>query len=318
MLFYARVGSIVRAWVFAIIIFATEMCTCEQSGKVRVKKRVLFRREKSSSKRRSTSVSRTALHPSENSFALSARDATWLDLRSRRSTQASTLRGRGSALSVDGNDNVLFDFCSAISCGSSPGWWEVELGGRFDVVTVQVVRRAFPKGDPARRAHFDEQSGPFSIQVDDHLCAENQQIVLPPDALQTTSPAKLTRDINCTGTGSKVKLMKPRFPHADSLVICEVKVKATLSRNWTLLSNTRICEHHFWLRSRMNSLIRSECTSADSNSSLKACQLCCYTDLNCHTIDYFTESNICMRYRGFCVENETVPAYHGGVSYALD
>eukprot|EP00927_Polykrikos_kofoidii_P032436 TRINITY_DN27636_c0_g1_i1.p1 TRINITY_DN27636_c0_g1~~TRINITY_DN27636_c0_g1_i1.p1 ORF type:complete len:305 (+),score=4.17 TRINITY_DN27636_c0_g1_i1:60-917(+) len=283
-------------------IFATEMITIDHSGKVHghsgkvsSEKRSFLRRETLWSKRRKrrsggSSVLKSTPDPSQPGADLSAQDAPWLDLRGRKAIQSDTYSKRGAAFAIDGKDNVDMNRCCCIpSASASASWWEVDLGGYYHIAALQVLRRAF-----------------------------EEMVPLPTDEPKTTTPEKLKKEIRCESTGRKIKLRKSSGSKVNALQICEVKVRATLVRTWTLVSHKGVCEHYFFLRDRLQSSIRSRCQDNDSNLTLEGCKNCCYRDAKCRTIDYYQDSKVCLRYSARCFNNMTSPTHHGGLSYSLD
>eukprot|EP00927_Polykrikos_kofoidii_P079700 TRINITY_DN7650_c0_g1_i5.p1 TRINITY_DN7650_c0_g1~~TRINITY_DN7650_c0_g1_i5.p1 ORF type:complete len:345 (-),score=30.05 TRINITY_DN7650_c0_g1_i5:34-1068(-) len=330
------------ALIFAVMcvmpVLSTEMITIDHSGQVSRQRRSFVRRETPSSKRHGrelasskrrtrSSTGRELASPKRRARSytgISALKSTldpsqtgadlWLDLRGRAVNQSSTLYQNHARLAADGKDGVRWNSCSATRI---PGWWEVDLGGRYEVAAVHVLRRAW-EDKKGKQLQIDSQAGPFSIYVDQQQCAEKETIPLPAGDLVTEDPEKLSKEIPCKSTGRKIKLMKQPGARGGEFCVCEVKVKATLVRNWALISNNSICEQHFWLRDRMKSQIRSECENDDSNETLAGCKKCCFQDSKCHAIDYYEDSKVCMRYGSRCFKNMTSPAHHGGSSYSLD
>eukprot|EP00927_Polykrikos_kofoidii_P059444 TRINITY_DN54597_c0_g1_i1.p1 TRINITY_DN54597_c0_g1~~TRINITY_DN54597_c0_g1_i1.p1 ORF type:complete len:949 (-),score=129.16 TRINITY_DN54597_c0_g1_i1:309-3155(-) len=148
---------------------------------------------------RKVSVVQQRMLPSEEEDEEKEAPATWLELKGMTATQVSTAKFQGgfAAAAVD-----LQQKSCTLTQVVDGAWWQVNLGGEFQVKTVAVIGSNTSQND----------SNPLQIMVDGHACA-----------LQKSPRATFATEISCGRNGSVVRLIGQK---KAALSLCEVKVQA--------------------------------------------------------------------------------------------
>eukprot|EP00927_Polykrikos_kofoidii_P033095 TRINITY_DN28024_c0_g1_i2.p1 TRINITY_DN28024_c0_g1~~TRINITY_DN28024_c0_g1_i2.p1 ORF type:complete len:314 (-),score=17.94 TRINITY_DN28024_c0_g1_i2:360-1301(-) len=223
---------------------------------------------------------------------------SWLRLTGKEVKQSSTgwrgLPGRAIDGITDGRYGM--DGCTHTKTASNGSWWEIHLGYEAQVTKVQVVTRS------VESRSYNDNISPFSLSVGNKSCASAQRVTFE----QQGKP----KEIRCESKGSTVKINGPA-----PMVLCDVKIRVAAAESWKIISESRVCEGHWWLRDRLGSVLKQDC--GNDEGTLDACKYCCLQDKQCAAIDWYAKTKVCLRYHSACTAEQTSSGHDGGSSHAI-
>eukprot|EP00927_Polykrikos_kofoidii_P010291 TRINITY_DN14352_c0_g6_i1.p1 TRINITY_DN14352_c0_g6~~TRINITY_DN14352_c0_g6_i1.p1 ORF type:complete len:327 (-),score=38.07 TRINITY_DN14352_c0_g6_i1:18-998(-) len=218
-------------------------------------------------------------------------NASWIELKGKKTFQAYTSHGGASSRAVDGSSkNGWFENSCAGGAGSQTAFWEIDLEKNYSITHISLLRED----------KNIQNISPFSVIVDGKRCIDNERF----------QASLFQQHFRCEAVGRHVRLSRPTATRI--FAICEVQLRV---KTWRTISSTRICEG-FFSRGRAQQQIEKHLDMPDC--SLEGCQTCCQREIECRSIDWFPATCICQLYRSACPANQTTHGHNEGSSYELE